>query len=199
MPSPMSGTLTTWTVISRLHRPQQRLADSIRAGEISPLLRMRRRRIPTGATVDRCLEMEEAMLLHQSRELGAEAAAARGLVDDHAAAGLLDGSDDRVEIERPQAAQVDDLAVDACFTNGGLRHPHHRAVGKHRERASRPDNRGRFERYRVMTFGDFRERVAGPGDEWPLVVSVEGPIVDALRLPNDDRIVAPDRRDQEYF
>ena len=137
------------------------------------------------------------MFLHQSRELGAEAARARGLMDDHAAAGLLHRCDDRVEIEGPEAPQVDDLAVHACFAHRGLRHPHHRAVGQHRKRAARPDNGGRFERNRVVTFGDLRERVAGPGDQRPLVVTVEGSVVDALRLQKDDRIVALDRRDQQ--
>ena len=63
--------------------------------------------------LDRRLEVVEAVLLHQRRQLGAEAAGARRLVHDHAAAGLLHRGDDRVEVERPEAAQVDDLGVDA--------------------------------------------------------------------------------------
>src|SRR5579864_5702737 len=101
MPSPMSGTLTTWIAISGPHRALERLADSIRTGKIGPLLRVRIGRVPTSHALDRRLEVKKAMLLHQRRELGAEATGARGLMDDHTAARLLHGGDNRVQVERP--------------------------------------------------------------------------------------------------
>src|SRR5437588_12020497 len=103
---------------SCLHRAQQGLAHAPGTWEISPLLSVRIRRVPAGDALDRCLQVEKTMLLDERRELGAEAARARGLVDDHAAAGLFDRSDDRVQIEWPKIAQIDDLAVDADLSNG---------------------------------------------------------------------------------
>src|SRR5262245_61886056 len=109
MPSPMSGTLTTWMVMSGLppgrpkgglcplwgrrtkvspgvhlclHHAPERLAHAVRTGEVGPLLRMRVGRVPSGYAFDRRLEVEEAVLLHQRCELGSEAARTRCLVDD---------------------------------------------------------------------------------------------------------------------
>ena len=112
-----------------------------RAGEVRPFLRVRIGRVPAGDALDRRFEVIEAMLLHQRRQFGAEAAGAGRLVHDDAAAGLLDRVDDRVEVERPQAAQIDDLGVDAGFPGGGLRDVHHRAVGEHGDLGARPDHR----------------------------------------------------------
>ena len=96
-----------------LHHALQRRGDARRAGEVGPLLRVRIGRVPAGHALDRRLEVVEAVLLHQRRQLGAEAAGARGLVHDDAAAGLLHRGDDASQVQRPQAAQVDDLGVDA--------------------------------------------------------------------------------------
>src|SRR5437773_1300851 len=133
MPSPMSGMRITCTPISCLHRALERSGDARRAGEIGPLLRMRIGRVPTRDAFDRRLEVIEAMLLHQRLELGTEAAGARGLVHDDAATGLLHRVDDRREVERPQAAQVDDLGIDAGVERRRFRHEDHRAVGDHRQ------------------------------------------------------------------
>ena len=79
-----------------VHAPRQgsidaleRRRDALRAREVRPLERMRIRRVPAGHALDRRLEVIEAVLLHERDELGAEAAGARRLVDDDAAAGLL--------------------------------------------------------------------------------------------------------------
>src|SRR5690606_34703097 len=119
IPSPMSGTLIACRPISGLHRAPHRRAHPPRPREVRPLLRMRIRRVPAGHPLDRRLEVVEAVLLHQRRQFGAEAAGARRLVHHHAAAGLLHRLDDRVEVERPQAAQIDDLGVGAG--RGGCR------------------------------------------------------------------------------
>ncbi len=52
----------------------------------------------------------KAALLHQGGKLGAEAAGARRLMHDHAAPGLLDGGDHRLDVERQQRAEIDDSA-----------------------------------------------------------------------------------------
>ena len=73
MPSPTSGSLITCSATSRRHGLEQRTADAARIGEVIPLLRMRIRRVPAGDTHDGRLEMVEAGLLHQRRQLRAEA------------------------------------------------------------------------------------------------------------------------------
>ncbi len=45
------------------------------------------------------------------RKLAAEAAETRGLMDDDAAAGLVHGLDDGVDVERNDRAQVDKLSA----------------------------------------------------------------------------------------
>ncbi len=137
MPSPMSGILITCTpIVMRSIARLNAAATRAGPGEIVPLLRMRIGRVPAGHALDRRFEVIEAVLLHQRRELGAEAAGARGLVHDDAAAGLRHRVDQRVEIQRPDAAQVDDLGVDAGLDRRRLRHEHHRAVGEHRQLAA---------------------------------------------------------------
>ena len=114
MPSPRSGILMTWVWPSQASIAR-RSAAATRAGpgKVGPFLRMRVGRVPAGHALDRRLQVVEAMLLHQRRQLGAEAAGARGLVHDDAAAGLLHRRDDGRQVQRPEAAQVDDLGVDA--------------------------------------------------------------------------------------
>src|SRR5215467_11399636 len=209
MPSPISGTLTTWSAISglpacrpeggrrpfdrprsklsswrhsHLRRTPQRLADTVRAGEIRPLLGMRIGRVPAGYALDGRFEMKKTVLLHQCRKLSAEAARARRFVHDHTAAGLFYGGHDRLEVERPQAAQVDDLGVDAGFACRGFGDPYHRAVGEHRDRTSRPTHCGRFERHGVVIFRNLGEGVACPGFHGNFVVTVEGSFLNPRRL-----------------
>ena len=59
-------------------------------GEIGPFERVGVGRVQAGHPLHRRFEMVEAALLDQRGKLGAEAAGARRLVDDDAAAGLLD-------------------------------------------------------------------------------------------------------------
>ena len=103
VPSPISGTLTTRRATLALQRLADALGDALRPGEIGPFERMRIGRVQPGHPHDRRLEMVEAMLLHQRRQFGAEAAGAGRLVRDDAAPGLLDRGDDGVEVERQQA------------------------------------------------------------------------------------------------
>ena len=59
-------------------------------------------------------EMIETIFLHERGNLRAETARARGFVHDDAAAGLLHGRRDRLDVERHERAQVDHFGVDAA-------------------------------------------------------------------------------------
>ena len=113
------------------HGFEERAADAGRAGEIVPFLRMRIGRVPAGDARHRRFQVVEAVLLHQRRQLGAEAGGQRRLVHDDAAPGLLHRGDDGVEVERQQGAQIDDLGIDAGLLGRRLRDIDHGAIGKH--------------------------------------------------------------------
>jgi len=72
----------------------------------------RERRVEAGDALDRRLLVEQRLLLEDRGDLAGQPAGAGRLVDDDRAAGLLEGVDDRLAVERRQRAQVDDLDVD---------------------------------------------------------------------------------------
>src|SRR5512133_3881416 len=113
MPSPMSGILMVCVVMSGLHHALQGGTHARRTRKIRPFLGVRVGCVPTRHALDGRLQLVEAMLLDQRRKFRAQAVGARGLVHDDAAAGLFDRSHQRVQIQRPQAAQVDHLGIDA--------------------------------------------------------------------------------------
>src|SRR5262245_66171086 len=133
--------------------------------------------------------MVKAMLLHERHELGPEAAAARRLMHDDAAAGLLHGLDDGGQIERPEAAQIDDLGVDSALERGRLRDKDHRTVGEHGKVVAFAQGSGRFDGYGEVAVRYLAERVFRPRHERPVVMAVERAVVKPLRLEKDDRIV----------
>src|SRR3954447_26270197 len=73
MPSPTSGSLTTYSLMSRRHHTFQCRADPGGPGEVVPLLGVWVGSVPSGHTLDRRLELVEAQLLHGCRQLGSEA------------------------------------------------------------------------------------------------------------------------------
>ena len=103
-----------------LHDPLQSRTHPGRAGEVGPLLGMGIRRIPAGNALDWRFQVVEAVLLNQCDQLGAKSAGAGGFVHDNATAGLLYRGDDGVQVQRPEAAQVDDFRIDAGFFGGHL-------------------------------------------------------------------------------
>ncbi|MCY1188063.1 hypothetical protein D9M73_291180 [compost metagenome] len=78
------------------------------------------RRIPTGDALDRRFQVVEAVLLHQSHQFGTETTGTGRFMHDHTATGFLHRVDDGFQVQRPQAAQVDDFCVDAGFFGGHL-------------------------------------------------------------------------------
>src|SRR5690606_4155766 len=111
IPSPMSGILMIWIPMSCLHHALERRAHTGRPREVSPFLRVRIGGIPSRHTLDGRLQVMEAVLLHQRDQFGPEAAGAGGLVHHHATSGLAHRIHDGVQVQRPQAAQVDDLGI----------------------------------------------------------------------------------------
>src|SRR3954453_3788298 len=91
MPSPTSGNLTTYSLISRRHHALQRGADACRPGEVVPLLGVGIGSVPSGDALDRRFELIEAQLLHGCRQLAPEAAGPSRLAYCDAPPGLGDG------------------------------------------------------------------------------------------------------------
>ena len=116
---------------------------------------------------------------------------------DQAAAGLLDRLLDRLDVERDERAQVDDLGVEALFLDRGECDMDHRAVGEDGQRLAFADDRGLAQRHGVMAFGNFARRMLGPGLHRAVVVAVERAVVDALGLEEDHRVGVLDRGDQQ--
>ena len=132
-----------------------------------------------------------------ARQLRAEAAETRGLVRDHAAAGLLDGRADRIDVERRHGAHVDDLGVDVELLRRRLADVDHRAVGDDGHLLARPHDLALADRHLVVTLGHLALGVRAPRHRGLVGVAVERSVVDALGLEEDDRVVVFDGRDQQ--
>src|SRR5450830_735488 len=181
-PSPTSGSLIKCSVISLLHCFEQRAADASGTREVIPFLRIRIGRIPTRDAPDWDLQVVEACFLHQCGKLRAETRRPRRLMDDHASARLSDRCFDRLQIKRQQRAQVDDFSIDAGFGNGRHADMDHRPVGEQGQgRALAPDN-GLPQRHHMMTVRNLAEFVFRPRCDGPVVMTVEGAVVEPLWL-----------------
>src|SRR5690606_13845264 len=80
-----------------------------RAGEVRPFVRVGVWGVPAGDAFNGRLEVIKAVFLHQRHQFGPEAAGKRGLVQHQAAPRLAHRAHDRFDIERPEAAQIDDF------------------------------------------------------------------------------------------
>src|SRR3546814_11457728 len=76
---------------------------------------------------DVCASDLEAALLHQPGQLRAEAAGARSLVNDDAAAGLHHRGFYRLDVERQQRPEINHLRVDAEVVHHAQHDTHHGA------------------------------------------------------------------------
>ncbi|MNF73453.1 hypothetical protein D3C84_554540 [compost metagenome] len=155
--------------------------------------------VPTGDAFDRRFQVVEAVLLHQRRQFGAEAASAGGFVNDHAAPGFLHRFGDGFQVQRPQAAQVDDFGIHAAFFSGHLRHVDGGAVGQHRDVLARTGDSGNVQRYGVVTVRNLCGGVFRPRGNRAFVVAVERTVVQSFRLQEDHRVIVFDGGDQQAF
>src|SRR5436190_17590646 len=100
--------------------------------EIFHLERVRKRSIEARHTRGWCFEMKETFLVDERDDFTAETARLRCFVNDDDAACLLDALDDRIDIERPERAQIQNLALDSllrCFVGSSERFVEHRSPG----------------------------------------------------------------------
>src|SRR5947209_20625041 len=98
VPSRTSGSLKTNRPNSALHDAFEGRADPLLAREVLPFEGVRIGRVPAGDPLDGRLQVIEAGLLHQRRELGAEAGGAPRLMHDHTPASLLHLRGDRLDV-----------------------------------------------------------------------------------------------------
>src|SRR6266404_9838861 len=116
-PSPKSGSLN---VLMRqpLSRNGEfyRTDDSLHARDVIVLeLEQRHDGVEAGDALDRSLQIVEAVLRDQRRDLGAHADVAGGLVHDHEPAGFGDRRENRLDVDRTQGRKVDDLGADPAL------------------------------------------------------------------------------------
>ena len=92
--------------------------DSRLPGKILPFERVRIRGIPARHALDRRLQIPETFFLDDGQHLGAEPRETGGFVGDDAAARLSHRAANRIDIERHQGSQVDDLRIDVQARRG---------------------------------------------------------------------------------
>ncbi|MNK72771.1 hypothetical protein D3C87_922550 [compost metagenome] len=141
--------------------------------------------------------MIEATLLNERAQLAAEARGFRRLVHDDAAAGLLDRGFDGLNVQRHQGAQVDDLGVHARVLGAGQSDPYHGAVGQDGHIRTFAHDASLADRQGVFFGRDLGQLLGLPRRNRLLVPAVEGAVVEALGLEEDDRIIVLDGGDQQ--
>ena len=158
---------------------------------------MRIGRVPAGDPLNGRLEGIEAAFHDLRSKLGAEAGGQRRLVHDDAAAGLLDRGDDRIDVERQERPEVDDLGVHPGLLGRGQGDMNHRPVAKDGDALALAPHRRFAERDDIAPFRNFAQRMLRPWDRRLVRMAGERSVIEALRLEEDDRIVVLDRGDQE--
>src|SRR5208282_3269386 len=116
---------------------------------------------------------------------------------DEAAAGLLDGSLDRVDVERDQRTQINDFRIDPGLLGRRFGDMRHRAVGEHGDAPAFAPDRGLAERYDIAARRNLAQQMFRPRGDRLVGMARERAVVEPLRLQKDHRIVVLDRRDQE--
>src|SRR5262249_23819377 len=157
-PSPRSGSGNSFTrdMPSPTHRAVDGVEHAVQARQV--LLfdpRGRVRDVVPGDPQDRSLEGVEALLGHASRDLGADTAVARGLVDDDEPAGTTYRVVDRSQVERRNRPQVDHLELAPLLTGRGG------GVERGLDHRSIRDN-GRVRAWADHSGGEERARGRGP-------------------------------------
>src|SRR6185436_14115600 len=107
-------------------------AKARRAWKILPLERMGIRRVPARHPLDWRLQRVETMFLDKRGKLGSETTGLGSFMDHDAMPGLFDRLNNRVEIQRHQRAQIEDLGVDPGLFGGSQGDMHHGPVSEDR-------------------------------------------------------------------
>src|SRR5579884_1723217 len=153
--------------------------------------------VPTGDALNRRFKMVEAAFLNECDQFRAEPAGTWCFMNDETPAGLFHRLFNRLEVKRDKRPKIDDLGVDPFLFDRGKGDMDHRSVGENREFTAFA-NDGRLADWdAIMSFGNFACRVLRPGFDRPVVVSVEGPIIDSLWLEKDDWVRVFNRGDEE--
>src|SRR5512137_503754 len=113
IPSPTSGKRNCFAMLE-LHDPGDGPEDALRTDVVGLLgFREGDDRVRPGDPQDGGLETEDGRFADQGRDLGAQPAGPRGLVDDDRPARPGHGFEDGGPVERDQGPKVDDLGRDA--------------------------------------------------------------------------------------
>src|SRR6266545_4170275 len=168
-PSPRSGSANGRGIASEREGRARGGDDPGHVGDVRLLAREAdERHVVRGHASDRRLERQKRAVHDRGGDFGAGAEAARRLVDDDGAAGLLDRGHECFAIERRDRQQIDHLGVDPVLVAediGGLEgDADHGAVGDQRESAPfarhmRAPERHRFALLRNLLLGGVVERL----------------------------------------
>ena len=169
--------------------PPARLArrggDAFRRRQVGLLEpRERHDRVVARHALDRREQRQQAAVGDARGDLRADADVARGLVGDHAAAGLADGLENRVDVERRDRRDVDDFGLDAFVgerRRGRERLARRRAPGHERHVLAFAQHEADVERQRVARVGHLFLREA----------------IEPRRLEKHHRIGIADGREQQ--
>src|SRR3954470_10235299 len=154
--TPIWGIVTSTSACSVLEELTARLPDAVDGGQQRLLERRRERDRHVGRRDpdDRPVEVLEALLGDQRRDLRPGRARRVGLVEDHHLRAASHALEDRLLVERHERTQVEHAHRRAVEVLGRLeRGVHHRAVGDHREVVALARH-ARGERRRVGAAGD---------------------------------------------
>ena len=133
--------------------------------------------VVAGHAEDRPLEVEDRLLGDHGGDLGAEARDARGFLHHDHAPGLAHGREDRLLVQRLEAADVHDLRARVQLLGRLEAGLHHGAVGDERDIAAFAGDPRLPERHDVLALGHLAARAA----------------VEGLRLHDHDGIRVADR------
>src|SRR3546814_12481092 len=93
---------------------------------------------------------------------------------------------DRLDIERQQRAQVENLSVDAHFLDDRFGHMHHRAISEDGQRLALTHRRGLAEFDAVIILGHRARIMLRPRLDRTAVIAAERAVVDALGFEEYD-------------
>ena len=169
-PSPRSGSRNWRTSRHGCEAPVDLVEDAIGVGqEVALELGRRVRRGEAADPAHGRLEGVEAVLGDAGGDLGAEAAEDGRLVHDDQSSGLAHRRLERLEVDRRQRAQVDDLERDSLLradSGGFQRGGHHGAVGGDGDVGALADDAGTVQRHGIERGVARRRRPSPSSGAW---------------------------------